>query len=182
MKFQKLILLNIVVLILACKSKSDYLDNCNCNKPSFKEGVEISDNFNRYTIKFPNKDWEPFAHNNEWGLGIVGALIDGESFKSFGVIELQKENNWKNFEQQQAEIVAKYNVVESGLTEINGMKSFWNLVDFKNDSIPMLTLYITTEHPTENLFYTLSLSVSKDKYGKKELCELEDLLKTFNTK
>jgi hypothetical protein len=147
-----------------------------------ENGIVITDDSDRFQVTFPNKNWQPQTYGDEFSNGIVGAILSENSFKSFKVTELLKVKNWKNKEEQQAYIESKYNVIESGLTKINGIESLWNLVDFKNDSIPSLTLYITTEHPTENLFYTLGISVSKDKYGKKELCELEDIIKTFRIK
>ncbi|MBC3760020.1 hypothetical protein H7U19_16530 [Hyunsoonleella sp. SJ7] len=181
MKIRILILLTLVTSIYSCQEKSDFLSDCECVKIDLEKGIEVTDNLDRFRVTFPNENWEPNLHTDELGNGIVGALLDGDSFKSFGVTELTKAENWMSKKEMQADIESKYNVIESGSTKINGIESLWNLVDFKNDSIPSLTLYITTEHPTENLFYTLNLSVSKDKYGKKELCELENLMRTFKT-
>jgi len=181
MKIRILILLTLVTSIYSCQEKSDFLSDCKCVKIDLKKGIEVTDNLDRFRVTFPNENWEPNLHTDELGNGIVGAVLDGGSFKSFGVTELTKAENWMNQKEQQADIESKYNVIETGLTKINGIESLWNLVDIKNDSIPSLTLYITTEHPTENLFYTLNLSVSKGKYGKKELCELENIMRTFRT-
>lgn len=181
MKIRILILLILVTSIYSCQEKSDFLSDCECVKIDLKKGIEVTDNLDRFRVTFPNENWETYLHTDELGNGIVGAVLDGDSFKSFGVTELTKAKNWMTKKEQQADIESKYNVVESGLIKINGIESLWNLVDFKNDSIPSLTLYITTEHPTENLFYTLNLSVSKGEYGKKELCELENLMRTFKT-
>jgi len=181
MKIRILILLTLVTSLYSCQEKSDFLSDCECVKIDLEKGIEVTDNLDRFQVTFPNENWKPNLHTDELGNEIVGALLDGESFKSFGVTELTKAENWMSKKEMQADIESKYNVIESGSTKINGIESLWNLVDFKNDSIPSLTLYITTEHPTENLFYTLNLSVSKDKYGKKELCELESLMRTFKT-
>ena len=181
MKIRILFLLFLLALVYSCQEKSDYISDCECAKIDLKKGIEVTDNLDRFRVTFPNENWEPDIHTDELGNGIVGAVLDGNSFKSFGVTELTKAENWMNKKEQQTDIESKYNVVESGLAKINGKESLWNLVDFKNDSIPSLTLYITTEHPTENLFYILNLSVSKDKYGKKELCELENIMQTFRT-
>ena len=181
MKTSILILLILVTSICFCQEKSDFLSDCECVKTDLKKGIEVTDNLGRFQVTFPNENWEPNLHSDEFGNGIIGAVLDGESFKSFGVTELTKAENWMTKKEQQADIESKYNVIESGLTKINGIESLWNLVDFKDNSIPSLTLFITTEHPTENLFYTLNLSVSKDKYGKKELCELENLMRAFKT-
>lgn len=175
-------MLILVYSVSSCQEKSDFISDCECLKIDIKKGIKVTDNLDRFHVTFPNENWEPNFHNDELGNGIVGAVLEGNSFKSFSVSELSKAENWMSKKEQQADIESKYNVIESGLTKINGIESLWNLVDFKNDSIPSFTLYIMTEHPTENLFYTLNLSVSKDKYGKKELCELENLLKTFRTK
>ncbi|NRD24246.1 hypothetical protein HNV10_13385 [Winogradskyella litoriviva] len=181
MKIRLLFLLTLATSFYSCQEKSEFISNCECVKIDFKNGIKVTDNLDRFQATFPNKNWEPYIHTDELGNGIVGVVLDGSSFKSFGVTELTKAKNWLNKKEQQADIESKYNVIESGLTKINGIESLWNLVDFKNDSIPSLTLYISTEHPTENLFYTLNLSVSKDKYGKKELCELENIMRTFHT-
>ena len=181
MKIRKLILLTLVLYITSCQEKSNFFSDCKCKKFEVTKGIEVTDNLDRFKIVFPNEDWKPEIQTDEIGNRIFGVIVDEDSYKSFGVLELTKAENWKNKMQQQADIESKFNVIESGLTEINGMESLWNLVDFKNDTIPSLTLYITTEHPTKNLFYTLDLSVSIDKYGKKELCELENLMKTFKT-
>lgn len=182
MTVRKVSFIILVLTISACKVKSDYFTNCECEKIRVDDEVEITDNFERYSIKFPNEEWLPYAHNNKLGDGIVGGIFKDDSFKIFGVVEMRKADDWKSIEEQQAEIAAKYNVIESGLTKVNGVSSYWNLVEEINESIPTLTLYITTEHPTENLFYTLNLSVSQNEFGKKELCELENLLQTFKTK
>ncbi|MEP5255486.1 hypothetical protein [Winogradskyella rapida] len=141
----------------------------------------MTDNLDRFKVTYPDESWEPNLHTDNLGNGIIGVLLDGESFKSFGVTELTKAENWMNKKEQQTDIESKYNVIESGITKINGIESLWNLVDFDTDSIPSLTFYVTTEHPTKNLFYTINLSVSKDKYGKQDICELESLMKTFKT-
>ncbi|WP_164510894.1 hypothetical protein [Nonlabens xiamenensis] len=90
----------------------------------FDDGIEVIDNTGRYSVKFPNEEWQPYAHNNELGDGIVGGVFSNESVKLFGVIELTKADDWQNHKQQQKEIESKYNVVESGLTSINGIESY----------------------------------------------------------
>lgn len=182
MKTRILHLLILALFFSSCEEKSNFMSDCECVKTDVTKGIEVTDNLDRFHVVFPNENWEPNTHTDELGNGIVGTLFDRNSFKSFGVTELTKAENWMNKKEQQFDIESKYNVIESGSTKINGMESLWNLVDFNNNSVPSLTLYITTEHPTENLFYTLNLSVSKDKYGKKELCKLENLMRTFSTK
>lgn len=181
MKIRRLPILLLLLLLGSCHGSSDFLANCSCTKIDLSTSIDVDDNLNRFKIKFPTEQWEPYLHTNELGNGVVGVIFDGESFKAFGVTELIKVDDWKSRKEAQIDIESKYNVIEKGTTVINGMDSYWNLVDFDKDSIPSLTLYITTEHPSKDWFYTLNLSVSKDKYGKKELCELENLMYTFKT-
>mgnify|MGYP005992155049 FL=1 len=84
-----------------------------------------------------------------------------------------------NLEEQQKDVESKYDVLDNGITDIFEKKAIWNLVEEKFDTIPIIGLYVTVEHPTDDLFYTLNLAVSKNRYGKKELCELENIIKSF---
>jgi len=182
MNFKIFSFLVIVIILCSCQEESDFLSDCKCYKKDFKRGIKVTDNLDRYQIVVPNENWNPTTVTDELGNGIDAAILEGKSYKYFGVNEIKKDNDWESLKKQQAEYKSDTNVIESGFININGQESLWNLVDYNTDSIPKLTLYVTTEHPIENSFYTLNLSVSKNKYGKKELCELENLLKLFNTK
>ena len=70
-------------------------------------------------------------------------------------------------------------IIESGITDVFEKKAIWNLVEEKFDTIPIIGLYVTVEHPSKDLFYTVNLAVSKNKYGKREICELENIIKSF---
>ncbi len=157
------------------------MTDCHCEKIDLANGVEIDDNLGRFSFNVPNSNWVPYFHTNDIGNGVVCGFLDGESFKTFSITELTKDENWMSRQDMQADIESKYNVIESGSIVINKQESLWNLVDFNKDSIPSLALFVTTEHPVENWFYTINLSVSKDKYGKKEICELENSILSFRT-
>ncbi|AWH72941.1 hypothetical protein DCS32_01810 [Dokdonia sp. Dokd-P16] len=146
-----------------------------------KKGIRVDDNIGRFSFEVPNEDWAPYFHKDYLGNGVTVGLVDGDNFKTFSVIELTKAENWLSKENTQTDIEANFNIIESGRIVVNGQESLWNLADFNTDSVQSLSLYVTVEYPTENWFYTLNLSVSTDEYGKKDLCELENLILSFRT-
>lgn len=181
MKIVPFSLLVVCFLIISCQEKSAFLTNCLCKQIDVKEGIRVDDNIGRFSFEVPNEDWVPYFHTDHLSNGVTVGLIDGDNFKTFSITELTKAENWKSKENTQADVEANFNIIESGRIVVDGQESLWNLVDFNTDSIPSLSLYVTVEHPTENWFYTLNLSVSTDKYGKKDLCELENLILSFRT-
>ena len=50
---------------------------------------------------------------------------------------------------------------------------------FVSIQFAVVSLLFAVENPKNELIYTLSLGVSSNRYGKKELCELETIIKSF---
>lgn len=180
MNIQNTLLIFIFLISLnSCQEKSSFISNCSCNKIEVENGITISDSLNRYKITYPNNKWMPAKSMDELGNRIEGVVFEENSFRYFGVNELPKNDKWQSQKEQQKEIESKFNVIESGKILLNGKESLWNFVDEENDSVPTWTLYLITEHPSKNLFYTLNLALSKDKYDKVNVCELENLVNSF---
>jgi hypothetical protein len=161
--------------LISCSEKSEFLKDCKCEKIDLKSKLTVFGMENRYSIVLPDKSWKPEITDS----GISAGVSEGNAFKYFGITEMRKAKPWMSLEEQQKDIESKYEVIESGITEVLEMKANWNLVEEKYDTIPIIGLYVTVEHPTDDLFYTFNLAVSKNKYGKKEICELENIIKSF---
>lgn len=151
------------------------MNDCECKKDDLKSGIVVSGKENQYSIVLPDNSWSPEID----GDGISAGTFDDNAFKYFGLTEMRKAKPWMNLEEQQKDLESKYNTIESGITYLFERKAIWSLVEEKFDTTPIIGLYVTVEHPTEDLFYTLNLAVSKNKYGKEELCELENIIKSF---
>ena len=154
------------------------MNDCECKKINLKSDVTVFGMENRYSIELPDNSWNPEITDN----GINAGIFEENAFKYFGIMEMKKAKPWMTLEEQQKDIESKFEVIENGVTDMFEKKAIWNLVNEKFDSIPIIVLYVTVEHPTNDLFYTLNLAVSKNKYGKRELCELENIIKSFKIK
>ena len=161
--------------LISCSEKSEFINDCECEKIDLKNGIVVNGTSNRYSIVLPNSSWEPEIADN----GISAGTFEENAFKYFGITEMGKAKPWMTLEEQQKDVESKYDVLESGITKVFEKKAIWNLVEEKFDTIPIIGLYVTVEHPTNDLFYTVNLAVSKNKYGKKEICELENIIKSF---
>ena len=100
-------------------------------------------------------------------------------FGIVGISEMKKDIPWPNKKEQQKEILNDYNVIESGEFNFKGQMCLWNLVEFSEDPLPINTLYITVEHPVENRFYTINLSVDQGANMRSRICQLESFIETF---
>ncbi len=175
MKHKTTLLIIGFIFLISCSEKSEFLNDCECEKIDLKNGITVNGKENRYSIVLPNNSWEPEVANN----GISAGIFGENAFKYFGITEMRKAKPWMTLEEQQKDVESKYNVIESGITNVFEKKAIWNLVEEKFDTIPIVGLYVTVEHPKNDLFYTVNLAVSKNKYGKKEICELENIIKSF---
>ncbi|GER61056.1 hypothetical protein ULMA_31640 [Patiriisocius marinus] len=175
MKHKTTLLIIGFIFLISCSEKSEFLNDCECEKIDLKNGITVNGKENRYSIVLPNNSWEPEVANN----GISAGTFGENAFKYFGITEMRKAKPWMTLEEQQKDVESKYNVIESGITNVFEKKAIWNLVEEKFDTIPIVGLYVTVEHPKNDLFYTVNLAVSKNKYGKKEICELENIIKSF---
>ncbi|MCT4666181.1 MAG: hypothetical protein N4A45_13225 [Flavobacteriales bacterium] len=151
------------------------MNDCKCKKVDLTSGIIVNGKDNRYSVVLPDSSWKPEIT----ATGISAGTYEENAFKYFGINEMRKAQPWMTLEEQQKNVESKYNVIESGITDLFEKKSIWNLVEEKVDTIPIITLYIIVEHPKNELFYTIDLSVSQNKYRKKELCELENIIKSF---
>lgn len=164
-----------ILLLISCSEKSEFLNDCECEKINLDSDVTLFGMEHRYSIKLPSNNWNPEITDD----GISAGIFEENAFKYFGLTEMRKAKPWMTLEEQQKDVESKYDVIENGITDVFEKKAIWNLVEEKFDTIPIIGLYVTVEHPTDDLFYTLNLAVSKNKYGKKELCELENIIKSF---
>jgi hypothetical protein len=163
------------LILISCSEKSEFLADCKCEKIDLNNGIVVKGTENRYSVILPDSSWNPEITN----IGLSAGTFDDTSFKYFGINEMGKAKPWMSLEEQQKDVESKYDVIESGVSDLLQKKSIWNLVEEKFDTIPIIGLYVTVEHPTDDIFYTVNLAVSKNKYGKKELCELESIIKSF---
>ncbi|TXD80860.1 hypothetical protein ESY86_20020 [Subsaximicrobium wynnwilliamsii] len=170
----KLLIIGFLILI-SCSEKSEFLEDCECEKIDLKNGIVVNGKENRYSVVLPDSSWNPEITD----IGLSAGTFDDSSFKYFGINEMGKAKPWMSLDEQQKDVERKYDVIESGVSDMLQKKSIWNLVEEKFNTIPIIGLYVTVEHPTDDLFYTVNLAVSKNKYGKKELCELENIIKSF---
>lgn len=175
MNYKKVLILLGLIFLFSCSEKSEFLSDCKCRKLDLKRGLIVNGKENRYSIVLPNSSWKPEVTNT----GINAGIFKENAFKYFGISEMKKGKPWMTLEEQQKDVENKYNVIEYGITDLFEKKSIWNLVEEKYDTIPIIGLYITVEHPTNDLFYTINIAVSKNKYGKKDICELENIIKSF---
>jgi hypothetical protein len=169
-----LLLIGLLTLI-SCSEKSEFLEDCNCEKIDLKNGIVVNGADNRYSVVLPDNSWNPEITE----IGLSASVFGDNSFKYFGINEMRKAKPWMSLEEQQKDVESRFDVIESGVSDLLQKKSIWNLVEEKFDTIPIVGLYVTVEHPTDDLFYTVNLAVSKNEYGKKELCELENIIKSF---
>ena len=175
MKHKTIIFIIGLLVLISCSEKSEFLNDCECEKFNLKNGIIVNGKENRYSIILPDNSWELEIVEN----GISAGTFGENAFKYFGVTEMRKANPWKSLEEQQKDVESKYEIIESGITDVFEKKAIWNLVEEKFDTIPIIGLYVTVEHPSKDLFYTVNLAVSKNKYGKREICELENIIKSF---
>ncbi|MFC4635530.1 hypothetical protein ACFO3O_16590 [Dokdonia ponticola] len=101
---RKLLLLAFILTMTSCLEKSEFFSDCACKKNGLSKGIEVTDNLDRFTVILPNENWKAYLHTDELGNGFVGAVLDKNSFKTFGVTELTKAEDWMNKEQQRVEI------------------------------------------------------------------------------
>jgi len=158
MKHKTTLLIIGFLFLTSCYEKSEFLNDCECEKIDLKSDVTLFGIENRYSVALPDNSWEPEITDN----GISAGIFEGNAFKYFGITEMGKAKPWMTLEEQQKDVENKYEVIESGITDLFEKKAIWNLVEEKFDTIPTIGLYLTVEHPTNDLFYTLGLSVSKE--------------------
>lgn len=151
------------------------MNDCECEKTDISSGIIVNGKENRYSVILPDSSWNPEITDT----GISAGTFEKNTFKYFGITEMRKAQPWMTLEEQQKDVESKYDVIESGITDLFEKKSIWNLVEEKFDTIPIIGLYVTVENPKNDLFYIVNLAVSKNKYGKKEICELENIIKLF---
>lgn len=175
MNYKMLLVLTGLLSMNLSSEKSEFMKDCACEKVDLTEGLVVRGSGNRYSVTLPNTDWNPQIIEN----GLNAAVFENDAFKFFGIVEMKNSQPWKTLEEQQQDIERKYDVIESGTTIMFNKKSIWNLVNEKFDTIPLKVLNVTVENTKNDLFYTLSLGVSSNNYGKKELCELESIIKSF---
>ncbi|MEC7785198.1 MAG: hypothetical protein VYB38_17460 [Bacteroidota bacterium] len=169
-----LVLTGLLSMILTSE-KSEFMKDCTCKKIDLTKGLVLKGSGNRYSVTLPNKDWNPVIIEN----GLNAAVFEKEALKFFGIVEMKNSQPNQTLDEQQQDIEHNFDVIESGTTMMFNKKSIWNLVKEKVDTISLKVLYVTVENPKNELIYTLSLGVSSNRYGKKELCELETIIKSF---
>jgi len=175
MKHKTTLILIGFLFLISCSEKSEFMKDCECEKLDLTNGIIVNGKDNRYSIVLPDNSWEPEIADN----GISAGTFEESAFKYFGITEMRKAEPRMTLEEQQRDVESKYDVTESGTIDLFEKKSIWYLVEEEFDTIPIIGLYVTVEHPTNDLFYTVNLAVSKNKYGKKEICELENIIKSF---
>ncbi|MCH8904022.1 MAG: hypothetical protein IIA45_08930 [Bacteroidetes bacterium] len=179
MKGILLFIISFVLFSTACRQKSEFFDDCNCSKVKLKDAITVTDTLNHFQIEFPDRSWYHILSLDTNGNSITGGDTSLGYLRIVVVTELNDKSFLKNWDIQQAGVESEFNVVEKGEIELYNQIVHWNLVRIDVDQRITWSLYLTVEHPREDRYYLLNLSVDDDKNARERICTLESFLETF---
>lgn len=83
-----------------------------------------------------------------------------------------------NWEEEQDYVTQDFNIIESGICNLNNKEFRWNLVS-SNDSFSMNSLFLTSLDTLNKRFFTINMSSEIVEDYKIRICEMESIIESF---
>lgn len=174
---QTFFIIIVILLSTSCKQQSNLFSDCSYEQAELQNWLTVKDTLGNYHIKYPDPSWMPMSNFDSNGNGITVGDTSLGYLRIFSVTELEKKINFLDWDKQQKDIESEFNVIEKGTIFYKNQDVHWNLIKFDIDN--MWSLYLTVDHPIEERFYTLNLTVEDGEDIKSRICTLESFLYGF---
>lgn len=177
-----ILLIGIILFLFSCNevANKNFFDKCNCETIHTNNGFRVFDSIKNYSIICPDSSWDISRNYDSLENHLMVSDTMQGFLRLFSVTELERNFApsipWKIHQEKIEEL---YNVVEKGKIRIGEKLYPWNLVKLDEYEPECYTLFVTINHPTKKLYYTLNLSVWVESDYFEELCRMEKLIKSF---
>ena len=164
---------------------SESYNNCS-DDSDFGDLITIGDPGNKFMITMPYSwDIQEVYSDTIYGIFGTNALdIDNDNsnlmslsvsgYKTTDSLETYFRNEIKSMKKS-----AVFNLLETGIIEVNDQKSYWLAFEMKEEDVFIVSNVVYIKKPDANEIYLLQTLVYKSGDYEKRICALKGLVETF---
>ncbi len=183
----------IVITVSGCHSRktfegipvSESYNNCS-DDSDFGDLITIGDPGNKFMITMPYSwDIQEVYSDTIYGIFGTNALdIDNDNSKlmSLSVSGYKTTDSLETYFRNEIKSMKKsavFNLLETGIIEVNDQKSYWLAFEMKEDDVFIVSNVVYIKKPDVNEIYLLQTLVYKSGDWEKRICSLKTLVEAF---